>query len=121
SDSLSGPAVAAAQGPRTQGHDREPSSFHIERPHISDERHSKLQPKGTSMKIRALSTSLTVMILTSYTYSSKAQTITPDLKAVSDGRGWKGSISAAKLIDKDGAPALEFNKPGENVVWLDGF
>ena len=47
--------------------------------------------------------------------------LTPDLKAVPDGKGWKGSIGATKLIEKDGAAAIEFNKPGQNVVWLDGF
>src|SRR5439155_19751191 len=59
--------------------------------------------------------------LTCCIYSSSAQTLTPDLRAVPDGKGWKGSIGATKLIEKDGAPAIEFNKPGQNVVWLDGF
>ena len=71
------------------------------------------------MKIRTLS--ITALILACFAGSSRAQTITPDLKAVPEGKGWKGSINAAKLVEKDGAPAIEFNQPGENVVWLDGF
>ena len=73
------------------------------------------------MKIRILSISVTAIILTCCTRSSSAQTLTPDLKAVPDGKGWKGSIGATKLIEKDGAAAIEFNKPRQNVVWLDGF
>ena len=71
--------------------------------------------------IRILSISVTAIILTCCAYSASAQTLAPDLKAVPDGKGWKGSIGATKLIEKDGAPAIEFNKPGQNVVWLDGF
>jgi len=73
------------------------------------------------VKISIPSISVTVMILTCCTCSSSAQTLTPDLKAVPDGKGWKGSIGATKLIEKDGAAAIEFNKPGQNVVWLAGF
>ena len=73
------------------------------------------------MKIRILSKSVSAIILTCCAYSSSGQTLTPDLKAVPDGKGWKGSIGATKLIEKDGAAAIEFNKPGQNVVWLDGF
>jgi len=73
------------------------------------------------MKIKILSISVTAIVLTCCADSSGAQTLTPDLKAVPDGKGWKGSISATKLIEKDGAAAIEFNKPGQNVVWLDGF
>ena len=73
------------------------------------------------MKIRIPSISVTAIILTCCTYSSSAQTLTPDLKAVLDGKGWKGSIGATKLIEKDGAAAIEFNNRGQNVVWLDGF
>ena len=72
------------------------------------------------MKI-ILSISATVIILTCCTCASHAQALTPDLKAVPDGKGWKGSIGATKLIEKDGGAAIEFNKPGQNVVWLDGF
>jgi len=68
-----------------------------------------------------LGISATVIILTCCTCSSNAQALTPDLKAVPDGKGWKGSIGATKLIKKDGAAAIEFNQPGQNVVWLDGF
>ena len=73
------------------------------------------------MKIRIPSMSVTAAILACCTNSSSAQTLTPDLKGVPDGKGWKGSIGATKLIQKDGAAAIEFNKPGQNVVWLDGF
>ena len=52
--------------------------------------------------------------------SSSGQTITPDLKTAPEGKGWKGAIDAAKASDKDGAAAVEFNKSGQNVVWLDG-
>ena len=73
------------------------------------------------MKIRNLSIGVNAIILICCTYSSSAQVLTPDLKAVPDGKGWKGSIGATKLIEKDGAAAIEFNKSGQNVVWLDGF
>ena len=73
------------------------------------------------MKIRIPSISVTAMILSVCACSSRAQTHTPDLKAVPHGKGWKGSIAAAKLVEKDGAAAIEFDQPGQNVVWLDGF
>ena len=73
------------------------------------------------MKIRIPSLSLTAFVLAYCTYPLSAQTLTPDLKAVPDGKGWKGSIGATKLVEKDGRAAIEFNKPGQNVVWLDGF
>ncbi|RKX35688.1 MAG: hypothetical protein DRP71_02785 [Verrucomicrobia bacterium] len=50
-----------------------------------------------------------------------AETITPDLKAVSEGKGWKGSIAATTLVEKDGMAAVQFDKRAQNVVWLDGF
>lgn len=53
--------------------------------------------------------------------ASIAQTINPDLKSVPAGKGWTGSIGATRLVEKDGAAAIEFNKAGQNVVWLDGF
>jgi hypothetical protein len=71
------------------------------------------------MKIRIPSLSVTAFVLTYCTYSLSAQTLTPDLKTVPDGKGWKGDTGATKLIEKDGAPAIEFNKGG--FVWLDGF
>jgi len=77
--------------------------------------------KGNNMKIPILSLNITAIILACGTCSSSAQTVTPDLKGVPDGKGWKGSINATKLIEKEGAPAIEFNKPGLNAVWLDGF
>ena len=71
------------------------------------------------MKIRIPSLSVTAFVLACCTYSLSAQTLTPDLKAVPDGKGWKGNIGATKPIEKDGAPAIEFNNGG--FVWLDGF
>ena len=65
--------------------------------------------------------SVAAIILGFCTGSSSAQTQTPDLKAVPVSKGWKGAVSAAKLVEKDGAAAIEFDKPGQNVVWLDGF
>jgi len=74
------------------------------------------------VKTRILSMSAIAIILTCGTYSSSAQTLTLDLKAVPDGKGWKGSIDATKLVEKDGAAAIEFNTPeGLNVVWLEEF
>ena len=35
------------------------------------------------------------------------QDITPDLRTVPDGKGWKGSIDLTKLVEKDGAAAIE--------------
>jgi len=52
---------------------------------------------------------------------ASGQTITPDLKTVPEGKGWKGNIEATKLAEKDGAVAIEFNKSAQNVVWLDRF
>ena len=63
------------------------------------------------MKIRIPSLSVTAFVL-AYCTSVGAQTLTPDLKAVPNGKGWKGDIGATKLIEKDGAPAIEFNKGG---------
>ena len=73
------------------------------------------------MKVRILSISMSAIIVTCCAYSFGAQTLTSDLKAVSQGKGWKGSIGATKLVEKNGAAAIEFNKPGQNLVWLDGF
>lgn len=48
--------------------------------------------------------------------------LTPDLNDVSKGKGWKGTFENARLTDKDGAPAIEFNTDDFlNVVWLDDF
>ena len=49
------------------------------------------------------------------------ETLIPDLNAAPEGRGWRGSINAAKAAKKDTEAAVEFNKSGQNVVWLDGF
>jgi Domain of Unknown Function (DUF1080) len=45
--------------------------------------------------------------------------ITPDLKAIPSGRGWKGATGLTKLVEKDGAPAIEVQ--GDAVIWLDGY
>ncbi len=50
---------------------------------------------------------------------AQAQTLTPDLGAIPAGKGWKGNFKAGKLVDRDGAAAIEFNSK-QNVVWLDG-
>src|ERR1051326_7051799 len=73
------------------------------------------------MKNGILRLGVTVVMVAGWACSSGAQTLTPDLKAVPEGKGWKGSLGAAKLVEKDGAPAIEFDKAGQNVVWLDGF
>ncbi|MGA2243244.1 MAG: hypothetical protein ABSH11_14560 [Verrucomicrobiota bacterium] len=49
------------------------------------------------------------------------QTITPDLKTAPEGKGWKGSIDATKASKKETEAAVEFNRYGQNIVWLDGF
>ena len=50
--------------------------------------------------------------------------VVPDLKAIVNGTGWKGDRTNLKLADKDGAPAIRFEKPAAgsaaNLVWLDG-
>ena len=51
----------------------------------------------------------------------KGQTIIPDLKTLPKGKGWKGDLEAIKVGNKGSETAVEFNKSGQNVVWLDGF
>jgi hypothetical protein len=70
------------------------------------------------MKTRIPSLSEIAFILVCCTSSMSAQTLTPDLKTVPDGKGWKGDTAGTRVVEKDGAPAVEFNKGG--VVWLDG-
>jgi len=55
------------------------------------------------------------------TNKTEAQMIVPDLKAIPEGDGWNGNTHAARLVEKDGAPAIEFNEQDWNIVWLDGF
>lgn len=55
------------------------------------------------------------------TNEAEAQMIIPDLNAVPKGSGWNGTIQRANLVEKDGAPAIEFNKLDWHLVWLDGF
>lgn len=69
----------------------------------------------TNRRMGAIILVLCVLQLTS------AAVVTPDLRDVPAGKGWAGATSVPKLIDKDGAPALEFNKKGARTVWLDGF
>jgi hypothetical protein len=45
--------------------------------------------------------------------------VTPDLAAIPSGKGWKGATAAAKIVQKDGRPAVEVND--EAVIWLDGY
>jgi len=51
--------------------------------------------------------------------STNAEPIKPELKVIPSGKGWKGDTAKAKLLDKDGAPAIEV--AGEAVIWLEGF
>ncbi len=60
-------------------------------------------------------------LLISFNSLATAQTVTPDLQNVPLGKGWKGAIDAAKVVGKDGAVAIEFDRVGQQVVWLDGF
>jgi hypothetical protein len=54
-----------------------------------------------------------------------AAPVTPDLKAILSGTGWKGDLAHLRAAEKDGAPAIRFEKPAAgrpaSVVWLDGF
>ena len=71
------------------------------------------------MKIGKMNICVLATILTCCISLSGAQTLTPDLKEAPTGRGWKGTTADAKLVEKDGAAAIEFNKSG--FVWLDSF
>lgn len=71
------------------------------------------------MKISVLS--FVVLALTGAVFLHAQSTSQSDLKSVPSGKGWKGATAATKLVEKDGQPAIEFNQPGANVVWLDGF
>jgi len=55
------------------------------------------------------------------TNETEIQMIVPDLKGIPEGNGWNGSTNAAMLVEKDGAPAIEFNNQDWNIVWLDEF
>ena len=52
---------------------------------------------------------------------TRPQMIIPDLKAVPEGKVWKGYIDVAKLVEKEGAAAIEIDYENFNVIWLDGF
>jgi len=51
--------------------------------------------------------------------------VTPRLPDILGGKGWKGDTANLRLADKDGAPAIRFEKPATglpaSIVWLDGF
>src|SRR5215471_1612378 len=64
---------------------------------------------------------VTAIIAGTFPTLCRGQTVVPDLKTVPEGKGWKGSIDSAKPATKDSEPAVEFNNPGQNMVWLDGF
>ena len=55
------------------------------------------------------------------TQEPEPQIIVPDLESLPEGAGWSGSTQSASLVEKDGAPAIEFDEPDWNLVWLDGF
>jgi hypothetical protein len=55
------------------------------------------------------------------TWVVQGESLMIDLKAVPSGIKWQGSLDAIKLVEKDGRSAIEFNKPGANIVWLRGF
>ena len=74
-------------------------------------------PNPKDMKIKIPGAIVTAIILIGCACSFNAQTLAPDLKGIHDGKGWKGTIADAKLVEKDGAAAIEFNKGG--LVWLD--
>lgn len=44
-----------------------------------------------------------------------------DLSAIPEGNGWDGTLDTARLVEKDGEAAIEFDQVGVNLVWLDGF
>ena len=47
-------------------------------------------------------------------------TLTPDLTTIHQNNAWNGTTIFAKLIERDGAPAIEFNREDFNLIWLDG-
>lgn len=55
------------------------------------------------------------------TEETSTQMIIPDLNDVQEGKDWKGHTNTVKLVEKDGAPAIEIDKEDYNVIWLDGF
>ena len=46
--------------------------------------------------------------------------IIPNLNDAQEGKDWKGHINTVKLVEKDGAPAIEIDKEDYNIIWLDG-
>lgn len=63
---------------------------------------------------------MAVGVIVAATDANAQNILTPDLKDAPLGQGWQGSVAAAKAAQKDAAPAVEFNQPGQNVVWLAG-
>jgi len=72
------------------------------------------------MKTEDLRISVAAIVLACCcSHFSEAQTLAPDLRAIPAGKGWKGNVKAARLVERKGTPAIEFNSK-QNIVWLDG-
>jgi hypothetical protein len=72
-----------------------------------------------------MKSSALLLLLALATATAPAQTtFVPKLADITAGKGWKGETANLKLTDKDGAPAIRFEKPVDgqpaNIVWLDG-
>jgi len=74
-------------------------------------------------KQMSIATMVLALVLAAHLPVFAQQSITPDLRSVPDGKGWKGSSNLTKLVEKDGTPAIEsaIREDKQNVVWLDGF
>ena len=74
------------------------------------------------MKTRILSTFSKAIVLTFlFSYPSYGELLSVDLKGIAEGIGWRGSLNAVKQVERDGRSAIEFNRPGQNIVWLEDF
>ena len=74
------------------------------------------------MKTRILSTCFIVIVLTfMLSCPSYGELQSVDLRGLQEGAGWKGSLNAVKQVERNGRSAIEFNKRGQNIVWLDNF
>ncbi|MCX6168862.1 MAG: hypothetical protein NTX65_05970 [Ignavibacteriales bacterium] len=64
-----------------------------------------------------------VFFLIIYLSSSGAQSIiTPDIKTILNGEGWKGKFVSAELAKKESSDALMITKTeGDQFIWLDNF
>jgi hypothetical protein len=70
------------------------------------------------MKTKCVLATLSALISLSASLHA-SEPITPDLKAIPSGEGWKGATTKVQLLEKDGSPAVEMK--GSGVVWLDGY